>query len=300
MPLPPEKLSQQPAAQVGDETELHYVVQAGQTRRQTRTQLRAAILSAWPSFIGTFLAAPNTAAARSAIGVLDVGHDYIGGLTAVWNSANSISITGGSAYIPSSGTVLAASAAITKSSLALSGATWYHVYLYSNAGVADIEIVTAVPASPYLGEARTKTGDTSRRYLFSFVTGAANTIIRFKHTGTRVSYLADYLVAPLAVLSNGTATTSTAISFAGIVPVTATRVNMTVLNSSTTAGASVFFNDADMGAVSNTSGQLSIGFGLNGFADFSISSSQTINYIYVLAPGANGVYVRAVGYNFAR
>jgi hypothetical protein len=340
MPLPPEKLSAQPAAQVGSEADMGMVVQDGQTRRQTRTQLRTAILSAWQTFIRTFLASATTAdaraalaaaksgantditslslttplsvaqggtgantapLARAALGVLNVGPDYINGLTAVWNSANSISITGGSAYIPSSGTVLTLAGTITKSSLVLSAATFYHVYLYSNAGTPDIEIVTTAPSAKYSGSSRTKTGDTSRRYLFSFLTAAADTIIRFKHANNKVSYLADYLAAPLVILTNGLATTSTAVSASGAVPVTATHTCMAIFNSSAVSGASVFLNDADIGAVTNANAQISVPFGLQATLDFSISASQTLNYIYpATAPSGNGTYLRVFGYLFER
>lgn len=62
------KLSEQPSASAGTEADLHYVVQSGQSRKQTRTQLRAAIVSGWQSFISGFLIAATPAAARASIG----------------------------------------------------------------------------------------------------------------------------------------------------------------------------------------------------------------------------------------
>lgn len=62
------KLSEQPSANAGTEADLHYVVQAGQSRKQTRTQLRAAIVSGWQSFISGFLIAATAADARASIG----------------------------------------------------------------------------------------------------------------------------------------------------------------------------------------------------------------------------------------
>lgn len=47
---------------------MYMVVQAAQNRKQTRTQLRTALLSAWQAFITTFLEADTTADARTAIG----------------------------------------------------------------------------------------------------------------------------------------------------------------------------------------------------------------------------------------
>ena len=65
----PGKLTEQPPANAGTEADLGYVVQSGESRKQTRTQLRAGILSAWQSFIRTFLASADTSEARAAIGV---------------------------------------------------------------------------------------------------------------------------------------------------------------------------------------------------------------------------------------
>lgn len=63
-----ETLAQRPPAGVGTEADLHYVSQAGQSRKQTRTQLRTAIFSSLALFVRDFLAATTTAGARSAIG----------------------------------------------------------------------------------------------------------------------------------------------------------------------------------------------------------------------------------------
>lgn len=65
----PGKLTEQPVAGVGTESDLYLVVQAVQSRKQTRTQLRAAIVSGWQAFIGTFLAATDLPSARSALGL---------------------------------------------------------------------------------------------------------------------------------------------------------------------------------------------------------------------------------------
>jgi hypothetical protein len=65
----PGKLTEQPPALTGTEDDLYYVVQAVQGRKQTRTQLRTAILSAWQTFIRTFLASASEADARAALGV---------------------------------------------------------------------------------------------------------------------------------------------------------------------------------------------------------------------------------------
>lgn len=63
-----KKTSELPAAQLGTEADMYMVVQSAESRRQTRSQLRTALVSAWQSFIGTFLSASTAAEARTAIG----------------------------------------------------------------------------------------------------------------------------------------------------------------------------------------------------------------------------------------
>jgi hypothetical protein len=79
------KLTEQPVAGAGTEDDLYLVVQAVQSRKQTRAQLRTAILSAWQTFIRTFLASSTPANARTALGVT-IGTDvqaYDADLTAL-------------------------------------------------------------------------------------------------------------------------------------------------------------------------------------------------------------------------
>lgn len=69
-----EPLSDQPQATApGNEADFYYVVQSGQTRQQSRSQLRAAILTGWQAFMGTFLASADQATARSNIGAAESG-----------------------------------------------------------------------------------------------------------------------------------------------------------------------------------------------------------------------------------
>ena len=94
-----------------------------------------------------------------------------------WVSATAITVTSGSAFVPSLNKCLPVPNAIALTGLVLAASTFYHVYLYSNAGVPAIEVVTTAPASPYNGTARAKTGDTSRRYVGSVLTDASGNIV---------------------------------------------------------------------------------------------------------------------------
>lgn len=161
---------------------------------------------------------------------------YIDGLKMEWVSGTQIRFTSGSAYVPSLGRALALAAAVTKTPT-LAANTWYHNYVYDNAGTTDVEVSTTVPAAPYNGTARTKTGDTSRRYIGSFRTDASGAIYKFKQSGTQVVYLVSTELTPFSVFSGTVpvAPATTSVSASAIVPLTSTSALMMNLNASTNA-----------------------------------------------------------------
>ncbi len=246
---------------------------------------------------GTGAATPVLA--RAALGVVNASQGYIEGLCLVWNSAASLTVSTGAAYIPALGDVLDTSVAITKAGLTLTASTWYHVYVFSNAGVMDAEVVTTAPSAKYHGTARTKTGDTTRRYVGSVLATSANTMLRFKHSGVKVSWLADIATAPLALLANGQQTTATTVACGAAVPVTATHISAISLANNTGAAA-LFINDPDMGTVSGTNNLMGLGTGQQMMYDMSLSSAQAISYIFNSSPGAGGFVFRCSGYLFER
>lgn len=137
------KLSEQPNAQAGDESELHYVVQSGQTRKQTRTQLRAAILSTWQTFIGTFLTAANTTAARSAIGAIG-SSDNITGSAAKLTTARTISTTGDGTWSVSFDGSANTPAALTLASTGVSAGTYGSVTVNTKGLVTSASVATPI------------------------------------------------------------------------------------------------------------------------------------------------------------
>jgi len=225
------------------------------------------------------------------------GSGYIDGLVPVWNSASSISVTSGSAYIPGLGANLAVPAMLTLSGLTLTANTFYHLYLYSNAGVAAIELVTTVPSAPYSGSAITKTGDTSRRYIGSVLTLAANTLAKFTQDGTRVSYLEFVAATPFAVVG-GTATVATNVSCAACVPVTSRYAGAVVTNNSTTAYVRISQPEQSV-AVSSSAHQVSITAGGLIAIDLPLDSLQRFSYIMDVAT-TGAVTVRVYGYIYQR
>jgi hypothetical protein len=151
---------------------------------------------------------------------------FITGLRLEWVSVSSIRVKPGAAQIPA-GDLLISTADITVSSISLGNNAWGHVYLYGNAGVPAVEVVTTAPAG-YFGGAYQKTGVSTRRYLGSVKTDSSGNILNFQHdplTGF-VRYLNNPFAAPNEVLATGTATAETTVQAgpsgpsAGIVPAT--------------------------------------------------------------------------------
>jgi hypothetical protein len=222
--------------------------------------------------------------------------DYIGGLALEWLSGTGIRVTSGNAYVQSLGYVVSSPAAITKLALSLSASTWYHVYLFVNSGVPDVEIVTTAPANSYMGTARSKTGDQSRRYIGSVRTNSSAAILSFSMSGSTVLYTAPE--GDIRALSNGVATVETAISVASFVPSTGRFVQMRADNNSSTQY--VYFgvsNDTASGPP--TSGMNSIRPSQIGVMFFPLDSSQQLTYWFPAAT-ASGLYLSACGYMYER
>ena len=161
------------------------------------------------------------------------GPGYIDGLQMQWVSATAVTVSSGRAYIPSLGYYLDAPNAIALTGLVLTASTWYHLYLYNNAGTPAVECVTTAPAAPYSGTACAKTGDTSRRYIGSLLTDGIGNIYPFSMASTSITYLSGATASlPFRVLAFSSATVSTSVSLLGIVPVTALCVHLKVSNQS--------------------------------------------------------------------
>lgn len=108
-----------------------------------------------------------------------VGKGYIDGFRLVYTGRTSITINPGAAYVNGKIIEMTADKVITGLT-SLVATTFYHVYVYDNAGVADIEISSVVPER-YYNTAFRKTGDSSRRYLGSFLTSTTSLIWAFRH-----------------------------------------------------------------------------------------------------------------------
>lgn len=105
---------------------------------------------------------------------------FIDGLQLVYTGRNSLTVSAGAAYINSTGKIIELTADKVLSGLTFTASSFCHIYLYENAGVADIELSTTVPVK-YYGSAYNKTGDTSRRYLGSLLVSSGAQLFKFQH-----------------------------------------------------------------------------------------------------------------------
>lgn len=221
------------------------------------------------------------------------------GLSLVWDSAIGITVTSGAAYIEGAGRVVEVSSAIVASGLALSATAWHHVYLYLSSGTPALEITTTAPAAPYDGTARSKSGDTSRRYLGSLRTDGAGNIYNFLHAGLLILYREGLSSAPFRVLSGGTATTETTVSAAAVVPVTARCAQLRLIDIAT--AGDVYSGTSDDSATGPPFGGLvAIGPGGNAFVSHPLNSAQEFTYWFSSAPTGGGAYADIYGYTLER
>lgn len=145
----------------------------------------------------------------------------ITGFNLIWLSATGISASPGIAWVPSLSQLVRSDSTISKTGLTLSASTFYYVYVYLNSGTPDIEISTTVPAF-YFNKSSTKNGDTSRRFVGSFLTDASSNIYEFVAQSTVDEFSLYWplinATAPFRVLANGAQTAPAVVSLAGPVP----------------------------------------------------------------------------------
>ncbi len=89
---------------------------------------------------------------------------FIEGLGMEYVSATQIKVKTGNAYIPGINRIVPVLADITTTVISGANALTY-VYMYEVNGVGQIETSSTAPDVPYVGNARYKTGDTTRRFI---------------------------------------------------------------------------------------------------------------------------------------
>ncbi|XQA74588.1 hypothetical protein ACM9XA_03360 [Xanthomonas sacchari] len=213
---------------------------------------------------------------------------YIDGLRMVWVSSTQMQITAGAAYIPGPKRIVELPAAVTKTP-ALTASTWYHMYLYLNGTTPDIEVTTTAPGAFYSGTARTKTGDTSRRYIGSVRTDSSAALIRFFHDGRLMRWLEGNFTT-FRVVSNGTATSQTSASLSVGVPMSSTGAFIRATNTAPSGQPGVVLGAYGVLTYPVQSGNYSA------YLEMPCNADQTIRYAYDSAPSGGGLYVDIFGY----
>lgn len=223
--------------------------------------------------------------------------DHISGLVPTWVSATAIDITPGSAYIESLGLVYVSGATISLTGLTTTATTWYYLYLYDNAGTPAVEVSTTAPAAPYMGTARSKSADTSRRFLGVLKTaGAADTIIKFQQFKDRWLWRTSTGTV-FRALSAGNATVATSVSLSVGVPVTSGVALLRVFNLGP-SGVNMYTSHGDDVVDSNDSNYLALAPGKEAYVDHPINSSQQIQYLNSATGGSS--YIDIYGFTIGR
>lgn len=292
-----------PGPLAGDAIALYQIV-AGSSSVTSYTDYRLAAATRGPAGPIGATGAPGADGAPGPAGAPGTAvSGLIDGMTPVWVSTTQLGATPGAAYIESLGDILSGSPAnITPSSP--SSSTWYHVYVYSSGGTPTLEASTTAPvafASP-TGTARSKTSDTSRRYLYSAKTDGSGNFYRFAYIpGIGVVHWVGAINAsPFRVLSGGSATSSTSVDASAVAPTTASAVLAELVTSVNTV--SIFAASGDV-TVSSTNFQiatLTAGSSIYQKVVGLVNCSSTQTLSYCNNTGGGGTSIDIHGYVLSR
>lgn len=242
---------------------------------------------------------------------------FVQGFIPRYSSTSQISVSPGIAHIEN-GSILESTSTISKSP-SLSANTWYYLYVYLNGSTTDIEVSTTAPASAaYTGRARSKTSDTSRRYVGTFRTNGSSQIENFwcEGSGDTLDYMWRLDVPSLKrALGGGTATSKTAVSLSSLsatggsgstasgVPDSSGLVKAAIVRlvNIATNAANLYLDNSEM---TGTSEAGTGGIGIRPNADivlpFPINDSQEVRYAYHASPTGPGAYIDVVGFKLGR
>lgn len=249
-------------------------------------------------------ASGGTSTAVTGAGVV-IEPGYIDGLNCSSPSTTSISISPGSAYIPSLGYVVNVPTTLTITGITGTSGTWHNVFI-SQSGSTVVMTQNASTGSPIVsysgGSGYTLSGNNSYRYVCSFYFSGTNTIAAFLENGSSVNYLST----PMQLVSAGTNSASysagsvTAATAGGAPPVSAITMLARVNNAATIG--TVGFSNADAGQTIpgylqavNASTAETIAIPLS-----QTTSNGTFQYCYTTTPTGASVTILSVGYTFQR
>lgn len=175
---------------------------------------------------------------------VELVNTYICGLIITKNAGgNTLDISAGNCYDPSSGRIIVYAGATAVNAGTLGATQWNQVYLYDSSGTATVEVVNNAtpPSTTYAGTARQGGTGSNRRWIGSFQTDGSSNIVA--HVPLEIGHGAVHVQrgSQFAALSNGTSTTYAAVSLTnGVVRYATTTADFDVaLGYSTTAANSL-------------------------------------------------------------
>jgi len=249
--------------------------------------------------------------------VLSVGlKGFVQGFVPRYSTTTQIQVTPGIIHLEN-GTILESTSTISNSP-SLSANTWYYLYVYLNGSTTGIEVSTTAPASAYTGGARSKTSDTSRRYIGAFRTNGSSEIQNFwcEGSGDTLDYMWRLDVPALKrALGGGTATSKTAVSLSSLsatggsgstasgLPDSSGLVKAAILRlvNLSTNGAVLYMDNSEM---TGTSAASTGGAGILQDADivlpFPINDSREVRYAWNASPTGPGAYLDVLGFKLVR
>lgn len=232
---------------------------------------------------------------------LSSSYGVIRGMTIERAADKSVRITSGAAHIESSNSFLSSQSSSTKA-FSFSGPSWAYVYTFAGAGgVADFEVSQVAPAAPYFGNARSKAGDSSRRFIGPLFINAAGNIVPFAMARNLITYLNSWAPAN-RFLSNGQQTSNTTVGAAVYVPPISRLVKLYVQNTSTSSSVNLRAYDDAAGSYSqivSIDPAPSSGLTSAQVIDFYLSSNREMQYMHSATPNG-GAFLNIAGYYFDR
>ncbi len=248
----------------------------------------------------TSAGANRDASISSIVGMMAEG--FIQGCVLAYSSTTAITVSSCVASIQSTGNLVKMSSTSTPT-LSLGASTWYHVYYFESGGAGSTEVSTTAPAAPWIGTARSKSGDTSRRYLGSFKTNSSSEVQNFQQEGAGSSALFTWRIRIDAItraLSGGKATANADVDLSPYIPPTSTNAFLRVINLST--DQNVRTDNSEMTGTDPASGLgfLAVSFGAQGFLFHPTNASQVIRYSYTTTPAGSGTFIDVYGWQLSR
>lgn len=281
----------------------------------------------WESFIGTFTAGSPDTLARTELLASSTGsaidwssggdvtifgtpsskefnslhtasRSYIAGLTVEWNSATSITVKQGAAFVEEADKVIAL-ASDQSISPSLSASTWHYIYLRSD---ETCEVSTTAPVV-YNGLSKSKNSAGNKwRCVGQFVTNSSSQIYEFQHNPSvsKWTYPRAGDASVYRLISNTTSTTTLQQSLSAFVPPFSNLVTLKLSNNATSGSGTGWWVADGRTPITSTTGFFSVANGVRSSGDFPCNDSQQISHYFNASPIGGGGFLDILGYTVGR